>query len=335
MSLSLEPRGLTIRWTDRSFASQCGAFVPASLFLEYEVPSAVELGAVFGPLFEAVALCAAGGEHRGSGGGLPADLVELSYPGPDAELVFASAAGAFGEAVSPARSSLRSCALLTTCDLPQSTDLAEAWGRLAASFTVTPSALLKEAAEDLEWTSGPGRVTVSPVPGAAGELGRRVAASLESEDTTGSAVRVELPQSALGGGTCAAPRVSHRYARRALRAACGSVPGGGGGSSAGDPAAAAARAGLATAPGSTQPAAAPSSSLSLQGSSKVSIDEEGMLRVTHALPQLPRLGRARGGGPGGAGISVPSQLESRGGGFEDVVVVQHVLLPLVDDVGDE
>lgn len=352
MSLSLEPRGLTIRWTDRSLASQCGAFVPASLFLEYEVPSPVELGAVYGPLFEAVALCAAGGgggggNGGGSGGGggssLPPDLVEMSYPGPDAEISFASVpSSSFGDASAspaadrpvPRSSSVRSRVLLTTCDLPRSADLSESWGSLAASFTLTPSSLLKEAAEGLEWASGDGRVTVAPIPGATAELGRRVAASLEAEDAAGSGVRIELPQKALGGGTCRAARVSHLYTRRALRAACGSVPAGAAGS---------AGAGGADQSGSSGSAggqaAGGAAGTSLQGSTKVSIDEGGMLRITHALPQLLRLGRARRDGPGGARPSatpaVPSQLENRAGGFEDVVVVQHVLLPLVNDTTDD
>jgi hypothetical protein len=188
-----------------------------------------------------------------------------------------------------------SYARVATQEPPPAADLADFWAP-PASFFIAPGALLRETVEDLEWPHGDAELALRRHP-------RRLRLAAAGG---GLALAVELPPEALSGFEATAPEVKSRFAYKLLRVAFANVPTGAGGRGGGG--------GGGGAPGGGV-------------STKVEVDAEGALKVTHML-QLP-------GGPRDAPAATATHplagdaaAAAGGGPASRVAVAQFVLLPV-------
>ncbi|KAI8464584.1 MAG: hypothetical protein J3K34DRAFT_526071 [Monoraphidium minutum] len=308
-SVLVDADGLSIQWEDDSKTLQSSIYLRSELFTSYDGPSEPQVfGLQFSQLVDTLSTFACASD---------ASSLQLSYPGPEGELVLEmrdepppqqQQPGTGNPAPPPHAGgpALSMYARVACLEQAVPGDLTEYWAE-PVSYFLMKGALLKEAVDDLEWPNGPVALALQRDP-------RRI--TLRAAGTAG-ALEIELPPNELMGFSAAAQSVAHTYAYRNLRAAFSNIPA----HSKGD-------------------ARSVSTKARRLGAAMVSIDASGLLKVTHMM-DIPGRGGGGGGGARG-GYTAPSMqggsfMHTQGGALDPSRVgrVQFVSVPQLDEEDED
>eukprot|EP00798_Chlamydomonas_sp_ICE-L_P022488 gene22488-29614_t len=194
-SVKVDDAGLEIHWEEDSKALQASVYFRTELFSIFSCPGEGHtFGIQFGLLVDTLNVFAS----------IPGASLDLSYPGPNQELVYES---------TDDNSNVCTYARVNSLETPQVKELEEYWEDPSSYFLVHGT-LLKEVIDDLEWPNADVELVMVRDP-------QQICLS-----ATGSsgALEIQLPMADLSGFQCSGGEVRHSYKHKLLKAAFCNLP---------------------------------------------------------------------------------------------------------------